>query len=82
MTIFRSKGWMIALLTLISVGIAQAQARELPDFTGLVEEAGVAVVNISTTQKITSGGMQLPEGMEIPDLPEGSPFGDLFKLYG
>ena len=81
MTIFRSNGWIIALLTLISVGIAQAQARELPDFTGLVEEAGVAVVNISTTQKVTSGGMQLPEGMEIPDLPEGSPFGDLFKHF-
>ena len=81
MTIFRSKGWIIALLTLISVGIAQAQARELPDFTGLVEEASVAVVNISTTQKVTSGGMQLPEGIEIPDLPEGSPFGDLFKHF-
>jgi serine protease Do len=39
------------------------------------------VVNISTTQKVKSGGMQLPEGMEIPDLPEGSPFGDLFKHF-
>ena len=57
------------------------QARELPDFTDLVEEVSPAVVNISTTQKVKSGGMQLPEGIEIPDLPEGSPFGDLFKHF-
>jgi len=72
---------MIALMTLLIMGLSQAQARELPDFTGLVEETSVAVVNISTTQKVKSGGMQLPEGMEIPDLPEGSPFGDLFKHF-
>jgi serine protease Do len=81
MTIFGNKGSMIALLTLLIMGLSQAQARELPDFTGLVEETSVAVVNISTTQKVKSGGMQLPEGMEIPDLPEGSPFGDLFKHF-
>ncbi len=81
MTRFINKGWMIALLTLLAMGFSQVQARELPDFTGLVEEASVAVVNISTTQKVKSGGMQLPEGMEIPDLPEGSPFGDLFKHF-
>jgi serine protease Do len=59
----------------------QAQARDLPDFTELVEEASEAVVNISTTQKVTSGHMNLPEGIEIPELPEGSPFGDLFKHF-
>ena len=57
------------------------QAASLPDFTDLIDEATDAVVNISTTQKVKSGHMQLPEGMEIPDLPEGSPFGDLFKHF-
>jgi serine protease Do len=58
-----------------------AQARELPGFTDLVKEAGPTVVNISTTQKVKSGIQGLPEGFEIPDLPEGSPFGELFKYF-
>ena len=58
-----------------------ALAGRLPDFTDLVEEVSPAVVNISTIQKIKTGGMNLPEGIEIPDLPEGSPFGDLFKHF-
>ena len=81
MTVYKSKGWMVALLTFVCISVTQVQARELPDFTVLVEETGVAVVNISTTQKVKTGGMQLPEGIEIPDLPEGSPFGDLFKHF-
>jgi serine protease Do len=61
---------------------ASVQARQrLPDFTELVKEAAPAVVNISTTQKVKSSVPQLPEGMEIPDLPEGSPFGELFKHF-
>ncbi len=72
-----------ALLILVSglFSAMQIQARELPDFTDLVVQVSPAVVNISTTQKVKSGGMQLPEGMEIPDLPEGSPFGDMFKHF-
>jgi serine protease Do len=72
-------GLSIGLALLLAVA-AQVQARSLPDFTDLVEEASDAVVNISTTQKVT-GGMNLPEGIEIPDLPEGSPFGDLFRHF-
>ena len=77
----QNKGWMVALGALVYMGVTQVQARELPDFTDLVEETSEAVVNISTTQKVTQGSMQLPEGIEIPDLPEGSPFGDLFKHF-
>ncbi|MEN8761357.1 MAG: DegQ family serine endoprotease [Thiogranum sp.] len=65
----------------VLTGAANLQAGSLPDFTDLIEEATDAVVNISTTQKVKSGHMNLPEGMEIPDLPEGSPFGDLFKHF-
>jgi serine protease Do len=69
------------LLAMLLVGATTAQARSLPDFTELVEDASVSVVNISTTQKVKTGSMNLPEGIEIPDLPEGSPFGDLFKHF-
>jgi len=58
-----------------------ALADHLPSFTGLVKDASPSVVNISTTQKVMGGMPQLPEGFEIPDLPEGSPFGELFKYF-
>ncbi len=81
MTSLKNAGWVLVSLVLLMAGVANVQARELPDFTVLVEEASDAVVNISTTQKIKSSRMNLPEGIEIPDLPEGSPFGDLFKHF-
>ena len=73
------------ILAMILTGLAfapGAQAKQqLPDFTDLVKESGAAVVNISTTQKVKTGMPQLPEGLEIPDLPEDSPFGELFKYF-
>jgi serine protease Do len=57
-----------------------AQAKSLPDFTGLVEKHGAAVVNISTTQQIKR---VMPRNMphQMPDqIPEG-PFGDLFRHF-
>ncbi|MDY6979148.1 MAG: DegQ family serine endoprotease [Pseudomonadota bacterium] len=53
---------------------------KLPDFTELVEKNSPAVVNISTTQKI-SREHGMPPGFNIPEFPEGSPFGDLFKHF-
>jgi serine protease Do len=52
---------LVFCATLLSVG-AQAQGRELPDFTDLVEKQGPAVVNIGTTQVIHAerGGSQMP----------------------
>jgi serine protease Do len=79
MSSVKRAGWLSACLAMLLA--VSVQARSLPDFTDLVEETSDAVVNISTTQKVSSGSMQLPEGMEIPDLPEGSPFGDLFKHF-
>jgi len=52
-----------------------AQAKELPDFTGLVEKHGAAVVNISTTQIIRN----TPQG--LPNVPEGDPFYDFFRRF-
>jgi len=68
--------WMMSLLLLA----ATAQARSLPDFTKLVEQNSAAVVNISTTQKIKSHS-KLPKGLQIPDLPEDSPFNDFFRHF-
>ncbi|MDE2117724.1 MAG: DegQ family serine endoprotease [Betaproteobacteria bacterium] len=54
-----------------------APARELPDFTELVEKQGPAVVNISTTQIIRS-----PQAFPgIPNLPKGDPFFDFFNRF-
>ena len=58
---------------------APLQARELPDFTGLVEHYAPAVVNISTTQKIKHPTTKQQPGMP-EQIPEG-PFGDLFKHF-
>ncbi|MBT8068493.1 MAG: DegQ family serine endoprotease [Gammaproteobacteria bacterium] len=64
------------LASLVSV----AQARDLPDFTGLAATNSPAVVNISTEQK-SRGKPRLPKGFSMPDVPEGSPFNDLFKHF-
>ncbi len=68
----------IAILVLAAA--ATAQARGLPDFTGLVKRYGPAVVNISTTQKVVRRHPALPPGVEIPDL-EGTPFGEWLKRF-
>ncbi|MCG6901024.1 MAG: DegQ family serine endoprotease [Gammaproteobacteria bacterium] len=75
----------IALYTLylgISLwGMQAVRADDLPNFVDLVKETSSAVVNISTTQKVQSGMPELPEGFEMPEFPEGSPFGELFKYF-
>ncbi len=58
------------------------QARDLPDFTTLVEQYGPSVVNISTTQKIKHPKFrQMPQMPQMPDLPEDSPLNDLFRHF-
>lgn len=56
------------------------QARELPDFTSLVDKNAAAVVNISTSMKKPEAGA-MPPGFNMPDIPESSPFHDFFKKY-
>lgn len=53
-------------------------AKELPDFTTLVEKQGASVVNISTTQTVQKSQMMPP----ISGLPEGDPFAELFRRFG
>lgn len=58
------------------------QARELPDFTPLVEKNAAAVVNISTTLKKNRNHSQI-QGHNLPNIPKDSPFYDFFnKFFG
>ncbi len=76
----RASGAVVVLLTLAAA--SAAQSRNLPDFTDLVAEHRKSVVNISTTQKQTTGVRpQLPKGFEIPDLPKDSPFNEFFRRF-
>jgi len=65
------------LLLVFIVGIAfggPIHARELPDFTELVEKQGAAVVNISTTQIIRNQN-------GLPNVLEGDSFYEFFRRF-
>lgn len=72
--------WLFLVLLLLT---GNAAARELPDFTVLVEKYGPAVVNISTKQKprAQQPQLRLPPGMPMPEFPEDGPWGDLFRHF-
>ncbi len=68
-------------------GVAPVQARELPDFTELVERVGPAVVNIRTSERLRAGMSGSPEideqmqeflrrfGVPVPNQRRGAPRG-------
>ena len=70
---------LILITLLFYSSTTLAQANELPDFTGLVEKHGEAVVNISAVQNLTTLNNQVVP--EIPGIPENSPFYDFFKRH-
>lgn len=77
--------YKIVLFVMLGIASNQSMALgfgdgRLPDFTKLVEENSPAVVNISTTQKVKRHP-QMPHGLQLPDIPEDSPFGDLLKRF-
>ena len=53
---------------------ASVVAKDLPDFTELVEKHGAAVVNISTTQIVRNN-------QAFPNIPENDPFYEFFKRF-
>jgi len=57
-----------------------ADARDLPDFTDLVEQARATVVNISSTQKISRGRESGPSEGPHGRRPE-TPFDDFFRRF-
>jgi serine protease Do len=68
------------LLGTFMAAASAVRAAELPDFTQLVKKVGPSVVNISTKQTVKRQG-HLPKGLDIPNLPEDSPWGDLFRHF-
>ena len=73
---------MLAGIVLLIGLVPVSQARDLPDFTVLAEQNRQAVVNISSEQKVR--GKRMPKGFsmpEMPDIPEDSPFNELFKHF-
>lgn len=74
-------GFFVSAAMLMIFYASSVLARyNLPDFTELVDEHADAVVNISTSKQ-TEIKRGLPPGMDIPELPEGSPFGDFFERF-
>ncbi len=67
-------GWLALALMLVA---NTAVARDLPDFTALVEKSSPAVVNISTTTKVSRESMR----RQHRDLPPGSPFDDFLRRF-
>jgi len=73
---------MLALGAILTAFTYPVFARDLPDFTDLVEKQGAAVVNISTVQTVHGGGgpgfmFPMPPGMS-----EDDPFYEFFKRFG
>jgi serine protease Do len=66
----------LALIVLFSVPLTLQAA--LPDFTEIVDNAKDSVVNISTKTKARPS---ISQQYNIPELPEGSPFGELFDKF-
>jgi len=61
---------VVALVLLVAGGQVAAQARELPDFTQLVEHQGPAVVNISTKQAVQRSALPQIPGVDDEELRE------------
>ncbi len=77
----RTTHYFLFLLFSMALMLQNAQARELPEFTRLVEKYSPAVVNISTKQKVHNTIAGMPPGMEIPDFPKGTPWDDLLRRF-
>lgn len=73
------QSFMMACILAVALS-ADALARDLPDFTALAEQNSPAVVNISTEQS-SRVSQRMPKGFSMPDIPEDSPFSDLFKHF-
>lgn len=74
------KRWIVGFVMLVSFsGTACSQSQGLPDFTGLAENQGQAVVNISATQVVPGGPMA---GMPFPGAPNNEALEEFFRRFG
>jgi serine protease Do len=72
----RLAGFLL-LLGMAWVPVSHGQARELPDFTGLVEQQGPTVVNVSITQ----AQRDRRAAPQLPNIDEDDPFYDFFRRF-
>ncbi len=79
--VMRTRQLAVSVL-LLMLFASWSHASGLPDFTGLVEEYSPAVVNISTKQKKqVQQQFRMPRDFRLPDMPDDSPFNDLFRHF-
>lgn len=69
------------VLLVLTASPALALRQGLPDFTTLVKENSPAVVNISTTQKVSSSMADLPGLERLPRLPPDHPLRDFLDRF-
>jgi serine protease Do len=84
MSLFRLAAGLLtsAALSLVVPTASFAQARELPDFTKLVDDHGPSVVNISSSQGRAARQQQPPgQGGGGPQLDEDDPFYEFFRRF-
>lgn len=85
----RALTWTLAgalILSLVGGSMLDESARaagsgKVPDFTRIVEQNRDAVVNVSTTQKVTEQASGLPREF-LEQLPPGHPMRRFFKRFG
>lgn len=71
--------YVILIIILVISSTVCAQTGKLPDFTGLVDKYGSAVVNISTVQTQRDAMAQFFP--DLPNIPEDSPFYEFFRRH-
>ncbi len=71
--------YIFRFMLIVVLSLPAALQAALPDFTVIVDEAKNSVVNISTKTKARKSSSD--ESRSIPNLPEGSPFGELFEKF-
>lgn len=72
------KHWVAGFVMLVTFA-GNALAQSLPDFSGLAENQGQAVVNISATQVVQGGPMA---GMPYPGMPNDEALSEFFRRFG
>jgi serine protease Do len=79
---FATRGTRAAIVAFLALGLgltaaptARAQSNAPASFADLAERLSPAVVNISTRQRVGE------PGQEMPEIPPGAPFGDMFRDF-
>ncbi|MDX2073728.1 MAG: DegQ family serine endoprotease [Alphaproteobacteria bacterium] len=73
--------FLLAFALIFTAPVAHAEnSPPHAGFADLVEKLSPAVVNVSTTQKVKSGGVQMFGN--LPNTPEMEPFRDFFERFG